>query len=263
MRNAVVFVIFRLYCEKKMVECWLRRITRKSIAQGICAFLVLCFAKIALLSFKILKSAEVTYMNGEKYKHVVHLQGDVEYFQHFPYMLYASAAIVSVILVIVIPTVALVFHPIIFSTAIHFECCENTMACISKCFMRHKLKPIWDSFQGDYKRNLQFFAGLHFFVYRFLFFLIIATSRNVETSLLLVLMFLVMIILIHMLSMPLNSYADNAAYSLVYVLLLVIVIMEYHLFACDKSAAVAWLIAILSSLPLFGCILYCCWELYL
>ena len=66
-----------------------------------------------------------------------------------------------------------------------------------------------------------------------------------------------------MLSMPLNSYADNAAYSLVYVLLLVIVIMEYYLFACDKSAVAAWMIAILSSLPLFGCILYCYWELYL
>ena len=61
--------------------------------------------------------------------------------------------------------------------------------------------------------------------------------------------------------MPLKSYVDNAAYSLVYVLFLMIVIMEYYLFVSNKSAAVVWLIAILSSLPLLGCTVYCFWKL--
>ncbi|XP_065905670.1 uncharacterized protein [Dysidea avara] len=258
-----IFILFRVCCEKKRIEWWLRKLTRESIAQGICTFLVLCFAKIVLFSFKILRSAEVTYMNGTSYRHVVYFQGDIGHFQEFPYILYASAAIVSIIVVIIIPTVVLVLHPIMMATAIHFDCCENTVACIDKCLLKHKLKPIWDSFQGDYKPKLEFFAGLHFFLYRVLFYLIIVTSQNVETSLLLILMFLVLISLIHMLSMPLKSYVDNSAYSLVYILLLAIVMMEYYLFVSNKSAVVAWLIAILSLLPLLGCIMYCCWKLYL
>jgi len=133
-----IFILLRVCCEKKRIERWLRKLTRESIAQGICAFLVLCFAKIVLLSFKILRSAEVTYMNDKSYRHVVFLQGNIGYFQEFPYILYASVAILSIIAVVIIPTMVLVLHPIMMTTAIYFNCCEGTVARISKCLLKHQ-----------------------------------------------------------------------------------------------------------------------------
>ena len=166
-----VYFLLRRYCSCK-VKCFRRfRFSNKSVTHGVCAFLVLCFAKINVLAFGILKSTDITYINGTSFRKVVYLQGSYKYFGDMLYDVYAVGSLFKIVIVISIPTMMLVFHPIMIGVARYFEWGEtNIVLFINKVLLIHKLKPVLDSFQGDYKDNLSFFAGLHSFLYRIIFF---------------------------------------------------------------------------------------------
>ena len=75
-----VYFLLRRYCTCRM-KCFQRfRFSSKSVTHGVCAFLVLCFAKINLLAFGILKPGDITYINGTSFRKVVYLQGNLKYF---------------------------------------------------------------------------------------------------------------------------------------------------------------------------------------
>ena len=70
-----VYFLLRHYCTCKL-QCFQRfRFSSKSVIHGVCAFLVLCFSRINVLAFGILKSADISYINGTNFKKVVYLQG--------------------------------------------------------------------------------------------------------------------------------------------------------------------------------------------
>ena len=240
--------------------------SNKSITHAISAFLVICFAKINLQAFTILIPAEITYINDidNPYKRVVYLQGGLEYFKEMPHTLYALGAIVFIIIVIGIPTVILLLHPLMMQTVVYFRWGESKpVLFINKCLMIHRLKPVLDTFQGYYKDHLQFFAGLQIFFYRTLFFLIVVvTTPDIDKSLLYITGYLVAIILIHYLAMPFKKYVDNAVYSMIYVLLLTISIIELYTITSGMFLeAVIWLQIILCALPLCCFVSYYTWRL--
>ena len=261
----LVYFLLRRYCTCKL-HCYRRfRLSTKSVTHGVCAFLVLCFAKINVLAFGILKSADISYISGTYFKKVVYLQGGYKYFGDALYDVYATGSLFTIVTVISIPTLILVFHPIMIGVAHYFEWGETKcVRFINKLLFIHKLKPVLDSFQGDYKDNLSFFAGLHSFLYRIIFFSIVVAASTLEISdlLLLMMMFFIIILLIHILVMPFKRYIDNASYSLIYVLMLTIVIIEYYLFSTGKSSpGLIWLEIILSLLPFICVVFYCSWKL--
>ena len=238
----------------------------KSIVHGICAFLVVCFAKINLQAFTILIPAEITYINDmdQPYKTVVYLQGDLEYFKEMPHTLYALGAILFIIIVIGLPTLILVLHPILVKIVVYFGWGETKVVeLINKCLMIHRFKPVLDSFQGNYKDNMHYFAGLQIFFYRTLFFLIVVvTTPDVDKSLLYIIGYFVAILLIHNLVTPFKRYLDNAIYSLIYTLMLTIVIIEmYMIISGVYLEAVVWFQIILCSLPLCCFVSYYAWKL--
>ena len=244
-------------------------LSNKSITHGICAFLVICFAKINLQAFTILIPAEITYIDDmdRPYKTVVYLQGDLEYFKEMPHTLYAVGAILFIITVIAIPTLILLFHPLMMRIVVYFRWGESRIVLlINKCLMIHRLKPVLDSFQGNYKDNLQFFAGLQIFFYRTLFFLIVVvTTPEVDKSLFFITGYFIAIILIHNIVMPFKRYMDNAIYSLIYTLLLTISVIELYAIIAEVSEmflkAVIWMQIVLCLLPLCCCVSYCIWRL--
>ena len=226
-----IFFLFIEYCRCKPKFFHKFRFSR-SIAHGLCAFLVLCFAKLSVTAFAILQSTDIFHVDGKTYKTVVYFQGDIEYFKEWTYILYAMGAILTVITVTTIPTLILVLHPIIMKCASYLGLGDSKIInIINKVLFVQKLKPVLDSFQGGYKDNMRLFAGLQNFVYRILFFYIAALPSTVKTQNTVLLMsgfLLCIIILIHMLTMPFKHYKDNAVYSLIYVLMLAIVIVEYY-----------------------------------
>ena len=241
--------------------------SNKSITHAMCAFLVICFAKINLLAFTILIPAEITYINNDidyPYEKVVYLQGNLKYFTEMPHTLYMLGAIGFIIVVIVIPTLILLLHPVMMQIVRYFEWGDSKpVLFINKCLMIHRLKPIIDSFQGNYKDNLQFFAGLQIFFYRTLFFLLeVVTTPDINMSLLLIAGYFIAIILIHNLVMPFKKYVDNAIYSTIYVLLLTIIIIELYTITSGMFLeALIWLQIILCLLPLCCFVTYCTWRL--
>ena len=172
----------------------------------------------------------------------------------------------TIVMVISIPTMMLVFHPIMIEIASYFGWGEtNIVLFINKVLLIHKLKPVLDSFQGDYKANLSFFAGLYSFLYRIIFFSLVVTgsSPDVDYLLLVIVMFFMIILLIHVLVMPFKSCIDNASYTLIYFLMLNIIIIELYVYSTGKSSpGLIWLEIILSLLPLVCLILYCFWKVY-
>ena len=260
----LVYFLLRRYCTCR-VRCFQRfRFSNKSVTHGVCAFLVLCFAKINVLAFGILKSVEISYINGTSFKKVVYFQGSLKYFGDLLYDVYAVGSIFTIVTVISIPTMILVFHPIMIGIARYFDWGETKcVLLINKILLIHNLKPVLDSFQGDYKDNLSFFAGMHSFLYRIIFFSIMgaASSPDIDYLLLLIVSFFLIILLIHILVMPFKSYIDNISYTLIYFLMLTIIIIELYVYSTGKSSpGLAWLEIILSLVPLVCLIVYFLWK---
>ena len=264
----LVFVYFLLrrhcnwtrHCRNKF------RLSRGSVTHGICAFLILSFAKINALAFGILNSVDVNYMNGTLHKRVVYLQGDIEYFKNARYNVYAAGSLFTITTVVLIPTLILVLHPIMISVASFFKWGDSKfITFINKCLFVNKLKPLLDSFQGDYKDNLSLFAGLHSFLYRIVFFSVVVVASTLDVNLLVLITesFLLTILVIHVVLMPFKKSADNAVYSLMYSTLLAILIIEYYLFTTGESSdGLLWLQTALLSLPLVCAIVYYFWKLF-
>ena len=244
-------------------------LSNRSVTHGFCAFLVLCFARINVLAFGILKSADLFHISNESYyKRVVYLQGDIEYFGDTQYNFYAVGSLFAITTVIIIPTLILVLHPIMIIVCGYFQWGESkVIRVINKVLFINKLKPILDSFQGDYKNNLTFFAGLHSFLYRIIFFSILVSisTPDVNRLLFLMLTFFLVILLIHVLVMPFKRYTDNAAYSLIYILMLAILMIKQYVFivASDSEEVLISLEIFLTLLPLVCVIIYCSWRLWL
>ncbi|XP_065905260.1 uncharacterized protein [Dysidea avara] len=264
----VAYFVVRQYCVTKC-RCQLKCFTllfNSSVTHGIGAFLVLCFAKLNSV-FAILKSAGVYHIDNPNAinKAMVYLQGDIHFFQDNTYNIYAIGSILVSITLIAIPTIVLMLYPFISNIVIIFRWEEsNGIQFVNKCLLVHKLKPILDSFQGDYKNHLQFFAGVYFFLYKTLFFCIViaGSSPDVNALLFFVILFFLLITLVHMLTMPYKKYTDNAAYSLVYMLLLIILFIEYFIFTSGESyyaVTLLWLKLLLSALPLCCVVGYCVW----
>ena len=263
----LMYFLIRCYCTCKH-RCFRNctcRLSSKSVTHGVSAFLVLCFARINILAFGILKHTELFYVNGTSYKRMVHFQGNIEYFGEPLYIVYAIGSIFTIVIIITIPTMILVLHPILINIAIHFEWGESKfILLVNKLLLIHKLKPVLDTFQGDYKDKLHYFAGLHFFLYKIIFFCIVVmtSTANVSHLYLLVTTYFLVILLIHVLAMPFKRFVNNAAYSLIYFIMIMITIIEYHIFSTDNSAHELILIKILLSLlPLMCTVVYCSWKL--
>ena len=264
----LVYFLLRRYCTCKL-KCYQKLgFSTKSVTHGVCAFLVLCFAKINVLAFGILKSANISYTNETNFGKVVHLQGSFKYFGNALYNVYATGSIFTIVTVISIPTLILVFHPIMILVVRYFEWGDTKyVVFINKLLFINKLKPVLDSFQGDYKDNLTFFAGLHSFLYRIIFFSIVvaaSAAANTNDLLLLMIAYFIIILLIQVLVMPFKRYIDNASYCLTYILMLTILIIEQFLFSTGESSAeLIWIEIVLSLLPFICVVLYCLWKLLL
>ena len=261
----LIYFILRRYCicKYRCFQNW--RLSSSSVTHGMSAFLVLCFAKINILSFGILKYTELVYTNGTSYGKVVYLQGEIMYFGESLYNVYVIISLLTVVIIITVPTMLLAFHPILLRIAIYFKWGESRfILLINKLLLIDRLKPVLDTFQGDYKDNVHFFAGLHFIVYRIILLCIMAMASTADINLLylLVTLYFLVILLIHVLVMPFKRFINNAAYSLVYIILIMILIIEHYFYSTGNSShGLIWIEILLTLLPLFCIALYCSWKI--
>ena len=240
----------------------------RSITFGVSAFFVLCFAKVNAIAISILNSVEVQQYDIQGhwrgYKRVVYLQGDLKVFEG-RHLVYSVFAIVVVVMIVIIPTVILFFHPLIKYLLGTLGLGESgPIKCIENKLRIHKLQLLFDTFQADYRRKYKFFAGLHFFLYRTLIYVIVMTAPTPSVSdlQLKLLVVLFAILVIHLMLRPFRSPTDNKVHSLVYVLLIILIGILYLFVTDDDYTFTIYLGTMLSYIPLLCLVAYIIWKLW-
>ena len=167
---ALVLVISLVYlmrcrcCYKLQIACFRIGITKTaSLTNGLAAFLVICYSQATRLCYQVLN---VGRLRGKGDKSVYPLRvfrmGNIEYFTgiHIPF---AICAIVIIVTFVTIPPALLLAYPLIYK--IIPERIQNKRPMKIVLNKIEKYRPLFDAFQGCFKDEHRYFAGIHF-VYR-------------------------------------------------------------------------------------------------
>ena len=155
-------------CIKLCHKCGRRNI-RGSIVNGLTAFLVLCYFHCLTITLHILVPSYVMGEGRKQLKAVPLYNGDLSYMSG-GHLKYVGPAIVCLIFIILPPPIILLLEPLLIRVSGLLNMRRNVVT-YTLHRLRMKLKPFLDSFQGCFKDNCRYFAGL-FFLYRVLIVLV-------------------------------------------------------------------------------------------
>ena len=155
-------------CIKLCHKCGRRNI-RGSIVNGLTAFLVFCYFHCLTITLHILVPSYVMGEGQKKLKAVPLYNGDLSYMSG-GHLEYVGPAIVCLIFIILPPPIILLMEPLLIRVSGLLNMRRNVVT-YTLHRLRMKLKPFLDSFQGCFKDNCRYFAGL-FFLYRVLIVLV-------------------------------------------------------------------------------------------
>ena len=139
----------------------------QSIIHGLSGFLVICYARSTKVSLQILTPVTLFGKNRSKEEYVFFYYGEFDYFKgyHLPY---AIPAIFVLVFMGLLPPLLLLSFPLCYKVFALFRIQESKFTDIlCKIIPLEKLKPFFDSFQGTFKDEHRYFAGLYF-IYRLL-----------------------------------------------------------------------------------------------
>ena len=187
----------------------LRGSLKQSVIHGISTFLVVCFAQTVQVSFHIFTPGYM-YRRGDKLVSTqVLYNGKMEFFTG-KHLIYVVPALFATITVAIIPTLYLLWYPLGIKMLDKCRISETKFAkSFERIFFINKLKPVFDSFQGCYKDNFRFFAGLSF-IYRIAFLAIHSFASGLTQFYVFAEVLLVTMLLLHSLSQPYKKPTHNA-----------------------------------------------------
>jgi len=194
----------RRICELKMKVSM-----TDSVINGLAAFLVICYGQCTRVSFQILTSVTLVGEGGIPGPRVT-FYGGIPYFEgkHF---LYAVPACICVVTIVTIPPLLLFGYPLYLQV---LSLCG--LKDILRCIPVGKLKPLLDTFQGCYKDNFRFFAGLYF-MYRVAFLAAYAFSKSINSYYVTVEGLIISIVGLHSVAQPYENKCHNIIDSLILV----------------------------------------------
>ena len=214
-----------------------RRTRQTSIVQGIIAFLVICYSQCANNSFKILTMARVSSIGDIEVKRVVYYAGSISYFslEHLPYAI--PAVFILIVVVIPLPLV-LFFDPFLLKIEGLLVQHHLLRSCLPWTQFRMKFKPFLDSFQGCFRDDARYFAGL-FFVYRVVIYVTSMMVKNtVEFNILLEAILIVMLT-IQATVQPFEKKFDNIISCFVFAVLLLMNTLTVSVYLLDQAKGVS------------------------
>ena len=208
----VLLVIwFMNKCGGKYLGKWIRITTIKSsVIHGISAFLILCYSQCISISLNLLNTYPLYVREDSNFTAPkrVWLNGNILYFSksHLPY---ALPALLCLLTVGTIPPLLLLAYPLSNKILAFFQLEESRVATfICQKLRISYLKPLLDSFQGSFKDNLRFFAGLYF-LYRWIALILTITLSDFNLVYTAVEIFIVVILVLHALFQPYASRVHN------------------------------------------------------
>ena len=154
------------YCNcgrlRRLLIC--RRDRRYSIVQGLSTLMVICYSRCTHITFKILSWSTASGIGSQTTKNVVYYAGHIEHFssRHLPYAI--PAVLIFAFAIVPLPLV-LFFDPFLLKMEGVLVQYGVLKSCLPWTRFRIKFKPFFDSFQGCFRDDARYFAGL-FFIYR-------------------------------------------------------------------------------------------------
>ena len=190
----------------------------RSTIHGLTAFLILCYAQCGRTSILLLRSVKLYGKGPQLFKTVLYYNGELEWMS-LKHLHYAIPAIIIVILVILLPPITLLMYPLHFRVLAILKVGE--LKIIKLAFKPiDNLKPFLDSFQGSFKDEYRFFAGLYF-IYR-LIILLIVTLFKLEDIYFLLEVLIILMILLHTICQPYKIGIHNKIDTLLFINLAII-----------------------------------------
>ena len=183
---------------------------KSSVIHGISTFLIICYGQCIRVSLSLLISIELYVEKGSKLRPGTRVwyDGNMVYFskEHLPY---AFPALFCLLTVGLVPPALLLTYPLLnkILDVLGFED-DSKIYVISRRLPISNLKPLLDSFQGCFKDNLRFFAGLYF-LYRWPILLIYMNTTSFSTFYMTVGGIFVLILALHAISQPYIKRAHN------------------------------------------------------
>ena len=242
---------------------------KNSVIHSLTTFLVLSYAKITLVTFKLLMPTSLYGPGGQDspyQKRVVWLDGTMSYFgsDHLPY---ALSALFILIIFVLIPPLLLLSYPLLpvlmtrLGVQDYWIVKKLIINPLSKCV------PIFDAFQSCYKDEYRFFAGL-LFVYRILALAVFAFTPTTALNFAYLLGYLQIILLLHCTCQPYKKKWHNIIEGVIFTLQASITtIAFYRLFQAETTDtptnASFWVQTVLLYCPLVYFIVYTSVKVFL
>lgn len=188
-------------------------VLRNSVIHGLSGFLVLCYGQCIKISFSILYSNHLTVgskaagtdMGGGDSLNRVFFNGNLIHLRG-KHLAYAIPAILILLCVGVLPPFILLGYPLLNRVFFTFKL-ENSW--LVRCLNRaSKLKPLLDSFQGSFKDQFRFFAGIYFF-YRWTAVITYAIFSRMSVFYTILQVLLVAILVVHSMCQPYQKRWHN------------------------------------------------------
>lgn len=200
--------IFLNVCTPKFKRCSHVSL-KQSVIHGISTFLVVCFSQTVQVYFHIFTPGYM-YRRGDKLiRTQVLYNGEIAFFTG-KHLAYVIPALFATITVAIIPTLYLLWYPLGIKMLDKCRISETKFAkLLERILFINRLKPVFDSFQGCYKDNFRFFAGLNF-IYRAAFLASLSFSSGITQFYVLAEVLLVIMLLLHSLSQPYKKPTHNA-----------------------------------------------------
>ena len=183
---------------------------KASVIHGISTFLMVGYAQCIKVSLSLLLRAHVYTANENELNRYprVWFNGEIRYFstEHLPYALPALFCLITVGL---LPPVLLLMYPLVNRAITYFGLEDyKVFSVVFNISSMNRLKPLLDSFQGCFKDNLRFFAGIYF-LYRWVLLLIHLITVGFVSYYIFVGGFFVFILTVHTVCQPYVSRLHN------------------------------------------------------
>ena len=198
---------------------------KNSVIHGISAFLILSYTQYTLTSFEIITQLPIYREGGVIDQSVSFMQGNLQYFgvDHLPY---AIPAVLVLIFLSFPPPLLLMSYPLLWKIKAKLRRNAN-FGNDTTIWPIRKLLPLIDSFQGVFKDNYRFFAGL-LFMWRIILTAIFSFASNHAEFFLLTEIFLLMIFGIHTLVRPYKQRIHNIVDGLMLFNIALITLLKWY-----------------------------------
>ena len=239
--SLVILVIwFMNKCGGRCLGQWWRITTVKSsIIHGITAFFIICYSQSIMVSHNLVTGGKLWLKEGSNMtvSRRVWLNGNIVHFSR-EHLRYALPALLCLLTIGIIPPTLLLVYPLsnkVLSLLGYEE--SKIVTYLSQKLPINTLKPILDSFQGCFKDNLRFFAGLYF-LYRWMAPIVYSTAPSLGTAYIVTEILLILMLAIHAFSQPYTKRVHNMVDTVLFTDLLLInsiTCIHYFLFQSQEN----------------------------